>query len=157
MLAVNSEDPDVKGTFQKYAKDNYRVLISSYESVVAHGESLSGMTIDLLVCDEGHRLKNVQTKQYRVLSSLHSRKRILITGTPVQNNLMELFACASFVIPDLFKTEKTFRRVFADPIQKGLAKGAHGRDVEVSRVRSKELSETLAGFMIRRTQKIDIS
>lgn len=154
VLAVNSEDADVKGTFFKYAKDHYRVLITSYESLVAHGESLKGTAIDLLVCDEGHRLKNVNTKQYRQLAALHSRKRILITGTPIQNNLMELFACASFVIPDLFKTEKSFRKIFADPIEKGLAKGAFARDVELSRVRSKELADMLAGFMIRRTQKI---
>ena len=130
------------------------MLITSYESMVAYGESLKGMVIDLLVCDEGHRLKNVNTKQYRVLSSLHSKKRILITGTPIQNNLMELFACATFVIPDLFKNEKCFRKVYADPIEKGLAKGAFSRDVELSKVRSKELSDTLSSFMIRRTQKI---
>ena len=153
-LAVNSEDEDVKNTFVKYTRDNYRVLITSYESITTYGEHFKGMTIDLLVCDEGHRLKNMNTKQYKVLSSLRTRKRILITGTPLQNNLMELYACTMFVIPSLFRSEKSFKKVYGDPIEKGRVKNAMRKDKDLSQVRSKELMDIINTFMIRRTQKI---
>lgn len=110
--------------------------------------------IDILICDEGHRLKNPATKQYSVLDRLRTYRRILITGTPIQNNLMELYACIRFLNPSLFRSDKHFKAVYADPISRGLHKHSQKAEVEMSRIRSKDLMDILTTFFIRRTQKI---
>lgn len=96
---------------QEFVRNSNRVLILSYEAVLRYHDSLVSC-IDLLICDEGHRLKNVKIKVFRVLDSFRTAKRILMTGTPLQNNLDELFACVTFVNRALFPSETKFRRVF---------------------------------------------
>lgn len=63
------------------------VLIISYEMLLRGIERLRHESFDLLLCDEGHRLKNGQIKTSSLLASLDVRKRIILTGTPVQNDL----------------------------------------------------------------------
>jgi hypothetical protein len=68
------------------------VLVLSYESLRKHCEALRGCAeIGLIVCDEGHRLKNAGSKTVELLNSMPAKRRVLLTGTPVQNNLEELF------------------------------------------------------------------
>lgn len=76
--------------------------------------------IALLVCDEGHRLKNsVGNKTIAALSTCQTKRRLILTGTPVQNDLQEFYAMASFVNPTVLGTLSTFKRVFQIPIEKG--------------------------------------
>jgi SNF2 family DNA or RNA helicase len=73
----------------------WRVLIASYENIRKHCELLRG-SIDLLVCDEGHRLKASQLNStMKALLDLGCPRRIICTGTPVQNNLREFDATFS--------------------------------------------------------------
>ncbi len=69
-----------------------QVLIVSYETFRLHASSLAGQegVCDLLICDEAHRLKNSQTQTTRSLASLACRRRVLLSGTPMQNNLEEV-------------------------------------------------------------------
>jgi DNA repair and recombination protein RAD54B len=68
--------------------------------------------IDLLICDEGHRLKNTKIKLFTALNSFKTQKRILMTGTPLQNNLEELFACVTFVNRLIFPCEQKFKQIY---------------------------------------------
>lgn len=153
-MVVKSEDKDAHSKVKQFVKEKYRCFITSYEAFCSFAYEFKDCEIDLLVCDEGHRLKNPNTKQYRTLTSLNAKRRILITGTPIQNNLMELYACVNFVHPTAFKTQKQFKFVYAEPISKGLIKGASENDKQLASIRSKELEKLLFSFMIRRTQKI---
>ena len=69
-----------------------QVLIVSYETFRTHASSLAGQdgVCDLLICDEAHRLKNSQTQTTQALASLACRRRVLLSGTPMQNNLEEV-------------------------------------------------------------------
>jgi len=69
----------------------WRVMVASYETLRKHTDALAGC-VDLLVCDEGHRLKAAAgNKTINALLALRCPRRILVTGTPLQNNLEEFF------------------------------------------------------------------
>ena len=71
------------------------------------------MHFDLLICDEGHRLKNTQTQTWKLLTScIETKRRIVLTGTPLQNDLQELFAIAEFCNPGHLGTSQSFRWAF---------------------------------------------
>lgn len=78
------------------------VMIISYELFRKHAESINRVPrLEVIICDEGHRLKNVAgTQTSRALSACVARKRVVLTGSPIQNNLDELFAILQFVAPD---------------------------------------------------------
>jgi SNF2 family DNA or RNA helicase len=65
---------------------------------------------DLLIADEAHRLKNAETLTYGVLLTLPCKRRVLLSGTPMQNNLDEFFAMADLVNPGVFGEERQFRK-----------------------------------------------
>ena len=68
------------------------------------------MKFDLLICDEGHRLKNTSTQTWKLLTScVETKRRIVLTGTPLQNDLQELFSIAEFCNPGRLGTAITFR------------------------------------------------
>ena len=78
------------------------VLIISYETLRGYTEIIKNTEIGLMLCDEGHRLKNVESLTYVALSSLNVKRRVVLTGTPVQNDLGEYYALLSFAIPGIF-------------------------------------------------------
>lgn len=77
-------------------------MVASYETLRKHADALAG-SAELLVCDEGHRLKAAAgNKTTSALLALRCHRRILVTGTPLQNNLEEFFGedtCALFISP----------------------------------------------------------
>eukprot|EP01084_Bolivina_argentea_P203581 347671_1 len=85
----------------------------------SHIDSLCQMKSDLIVCDEGHRLKNSRGNQtIDALNRLNAQKRVLLTGTPIQNNLSELFAMCNYVNPNILKDINHFKHTYARPIEK---------------------------------------
>lgn len=80
---------------------DYRFLIVSYENFYKNSDALS-KKCELLIFDEGHRLKNKKSKFFKKIQSFKCKKRILLTGTPLQNNLNELYTCIAIVNPYFF-------------------------------------------------------
>merc|ERR1719242_101073 len=102
------------------AASNTNVLIIGYEMLRNYVDLLSAdeTNIGLIVCDEGHRLKNSGgNATIDALQSLNCQKRILLTGTPVQNNLSELYAMCDYVNPDCLGNLTAFRNVYSRPIE----------------------------------------
>ena len=75
-----------------------RILIASYEGLRSHAERLHDR-VDLLVCDEGHRLKSGGSLTFQAFAQLAPRRRLVLTGTPIQNDLGELFRTVDFTCP----------------------------------------------------------
>lgn len=87
----------------------YPYLIISYEMALRYAERLAMLQFDILVCDEGHRLKNINGKLRYALDSLGISRRLLLTGTPIQNNMEEFFSLLDFVRPTSFGSIADFK------------------------------------------------
>jgi SNF2 family DNA or RNA helicase len=78
-----------------------------------HAEALAaGPPFDLVIVDEAHRLKNRTTRSYRLVHQLRTRFLLLLSATPVQNNLVELFNLLTLLQPGIFRTEREFRSLY---------------------------------------------
>jgi SNF2 family DNA or RNA helicase len=91
----------------------------SYEQYFANCQALSG-NLGLTIFDEGHRLKNSETKSYQQALKTRCLRKVLLTGTPIQNNLAELFNCINLVNPCLFSSV-LFKNIFIQPITTALS------------------------------------
>jgi SNF2 family DNA or RNA helicase len=129
------------------------LLIISYDTFVKHANSL-GRVCQIVICDEGHILKNCITRKNTSISSLSCRRRILLTGTPLQNNLTEFYACVSLVNPGVLGDLSTFNKVYASPILKAQEPQSSLSIREVAQARSKELWRVTELFILRRTGSI---
>ncbi|KAF9812523.1 hypothetical protein IEO21_06162 [Rhodonia placenta] len=81
---------------------DFDVLITSYEICLIEKSALKKFSFEYIVIDEAHRIKNVDSILSQIVRSFMSRGRLLITGTPLQNNLKELFALLNFICPEIF-------------------------------------------------------
>lgn len=109
---------------------------------------------DLLICDEAHRLKNDETLTNKALASLSCRRRVLLSGTPMQNDLEEFFAMVNFTNPDLLGTVSQFRRKFQQPILTGREPDATDKERALGERRSHELAGLVNEFILRRTNTV---
>ncbi|OJJ49150.1 hypothetical protein ASPZODRAFT_150087 [Penicilliopsis zonata CBS 506.65] len=130
------------------------VLIVSYETLRLNVESLKDTPIGLLLCDEGHRLKNKDSLTWTALDSLNVSRRVILSGTPIQNDLSEYFALLHFANPNLLGTQNEFRKRFELPILKGRDAAGTEDDRKKGDERLLELSGIVNKFIIRRTNDI---
>ena len=104
---------------------------------------------DLVVCDEGHLLKNEKSAINKAVNRISTIRRIVLTGTPLQNNLKEYFEMVNFVKPHLLGTRKEFLNRFVNPIVNGQHADSTEKDVRVMKKRSFVLNDLLKGCMQR--------
>uniref|UniRef100_A0A8D1R0F6 Transcriptional regulator ATRX n=1 Tax=Sus scrofa TaxID=9823 RepID=A0A8D1R0F6_PIG len=105
---------------------------------------------DFVVCDEGHILKNEASAVSKAMNSIRSRRRIILTGTPLQNNLIEYHCMVNFIKENLLGSIKEFRNRFINPIQNGQCADSTMVDVRVMKKRAHILYEMLAGCVQRK-------
>ena len=92
--------------------EQFPVVCTSYEMVLKDRASLSKINWEFIIIDEGHRMKNFDSKLFRELKSFSSATRLLITGTPLQNNLKELWSLLNFLLPKIFRDWEAFESWF---------------------------------------------
>ncbi|UZJ55186.1 hypothetical protein CBS101457_004506 [Exobasidium rhododendri] len=94
------------------AKKDFPIFVTSYEIAINDSKMLGSMRWKFIVVDEGHRLKNKNAKLTKELKSYYSANRLILTGTPVHNNLSELWSLLNFILPDVFDNLEEFERWF---------------------------------------------
>lgn len=106
-----------KETRQEILQDSilqakFDVLITSYEMVIKEKGTLKRIAWQYIIIDEAHRIKNEQSALSQIIRLFYSKNRLLITGTPLQNNLHELWALLNFLLPDVFGDSTVFDEWF---------------------------------------------
>lgn len=156
-------------TFSISTSSKFPVLLMSYEMFRKVGNQLNtNSALALLVCDEGHRLKNVEgTKTMDALRECRATMRIVMTGTPVQNDLEELYTLVSFVRPGYLGSLNCFRDMYQEYVttrdllqqKDNDTMDADDEDEEAADIKDDEaekkpnLRELLKHIMLRRTQE----
>ena len=116
----------------------FDVMVTSYEMCIAEAPALRRFHWRYAIVDEAHRLKNENSKLSATLRTFRTSHRLLLTGTPLQNNLHELWALLNFLLPDIFSSSEAFDEWFG-------GSGATQGDETV-----KQLHKILRPFLLRR-------
>ncbi|KAM5545483.1 hypothetical protein V8D89_000521 [Ganoderma adspersum] len=130
-------------------RTNFPVVLTTYQMIINDRAELSRYHWGFIVVDEGHRLKNIDCVLMREIKKIPADARMVLTGTPLQNNLAELWALLNFVLPDLFGDLSTFQSWFDESrLQSKLTS-----DRETKLIHS--LHDILRPFLLRR-MKADV-
>ncbi|KAH7313094.1 SNF2 family N-terminal domain-containing protein [Rhexocercosporidium sp. MPI-PUGE-AT-0058] len=92
--------------------DDFPVVLTTPEIIMRDAKDLIKIRWGIIFIDEGHRLKNSESKLFRILQPFHSYSRFLITGTPLQNDLKELWSLLHFLLPTVFTEWELFEAYF---------------------------------------------
>ncbi|KAK8791063.1 hypothetical protein WA158_005694 [Blastocystis sp. Blastoise] len=155
VICINVKGKEAKTKIDHYCSIyNKRkcVLIISYEMYRKYDAEICAIPVNLIVCDEGHRLKSgTSNLTVDALAGIKTRRRIILTGTPIQNDLEELYSLANYVNPGIFGELNTFKQLFCKPIEQGRREDSSQQEKTLAAMRSQELSRITDQFIIRRT------
>jgi len=158
-LAIAEQDrKTVEKNIDCFVKTSlFNVLILSYECLRTHVGRLNKTeeSCDLLVCDEAHRLKNRENQTSTALNSLKVRRRVLLTGTPMQNDLEEFYAMVDFTNRDILGSPEEFRRKIRAPILKGREPDATKKQRDKMLQKQNEMSSIVNEFILRRVNTVN--
>jgi SWI/SNF-related matrix-associated actin-dependent regulator of chromatin subfamily A member 5 len=124
---------------ERLVDEKFDVCVTSYEMVLREKNHLKKFAWEYIVVDEAHRIKNEESSLAQIIRVFNSRNRLLITGTPLQNNLHELWALLNFLLPDVFGDSEAFDQWFS------------GQDRDQDAV-VQQLHKVLRPFLLRRVK-----
>ena len=131
---------------QGWSKPNaFHVCITTYRLITQDARVFRRKKWKYLILDEAHMIKNWRSQRWQTLLNFNSKRRLLITGTPLQNDLMELWSLMHFLMPHVFQSHSEFKNWFSSPLT-GMVEGGGGVNMDlVSR-----LHGVLRPFLLRR-------
>uniref|UniRef100_A0A8C3MKU6 Uncharacterized protein n=1 Tax=Geospiza parvula TaxID=87175 RepID=A0A8C3MKU6_GEOPR len=138
--------------FDKWAPGKFNVLLTTYEYIIKDKHILAKIRWKYMIVDEGHRMKNHHCKLTQVLNTHYvAPRRLLLTGTPLQNKLPELWALLNFLLPTIFKSCSTFEQWFNAPFAMTGEKVDLNEEETILIIR--RLHKVLRPFLLRRLKK----
>ena len=126
----------------------FHVVITSYQIAVLDERILQRLTWNYVILDEAQAIKNIKGQRWNTLLSIRSRNKLLLTGTPIQNTMAELWALLHFIMPKLFDSHEQFQEWFSKDIE------AHSQNKQkLNQTQLDRLHAILKPFMLRRVKK----
>ncbi len=122
----HGQDRNLNATLQ-----DAHLLITSYGIVLRDAHKLAGISFSLVVFDEIQHIKNANTKSFKASCDLTAGMKVGLTGTPIENSLWDLKSMMDLVLPDYLGTDASFKRLYAEPVEKD---GAVSRQQALSRI-----------------------
>ncbi len=121
--------------------DNFEVIITTYGTLLTDINYLKNFEFNYVFLDESQRIKNPNSQRFKAVKMLQARNRVVITGTPIENNTFDLYSQFSFACPGLFSTKQHFKELYSVPI-----------DQFKDQRRAKDLQNKIKPFLLRRTK-----
>lgn len=129
-------------------ESEFHVLVTSYQLVVLDSQYFQKVKWQYMVLDEAQAIKSSQSSRWKNLLGFHCRNRLLLTGTPIQNNMQELWALLHFIMPTLFDSHDEFSEWFSKDIE------SHAQsNTKLNEDQLRRLHMILKPFMLRRIKK----
>ncbi|KAM3566948.1 hypothetical protein ARSEF4850_000119 [Beauveria asiatica] len=139
---------------EKIRQGRFQVLLTTYEYIIKDRPILSKIKWFHMIIDEGHRMKNSNSKLSATIQQYYNtRFRLILTGTPLQNNLSELWAMLNFVLPNIFKSATTFDEWFNTPFANTGGQDKIELTEEEQILVIRRLHKVLRPFLLRRLKK----
>ncbi|KAK4554894.1 TATA-binding protein-associated factor mot1 [Recurvomyces mirabilis] len=129
------------------------VVVTSYDISRNDVDILSPITWNYLVLDEGHLIKNPKAKVTIAVKRLPSNHRLILSGTPIQNNVLELWSLFDFLMPGFLGTEKVFQDRFAKPIAASRFAKSSSKEQEAGALAIESLHKQVLPFLLRRLKE----
>nr|GEV50192.1 protein photoperiod-independent early flowering 1 isoform X1 [Tanacetum cinerariifolium] len=127
---------------------SFHVCITTYRLVIQDSKIFKRKKWKYLILDEAHLIKNWKSQRWQTLLNFNTKRRILLTGTPLQNDLMELWSLMHFLMPHIFQSHQEFKDWFSNPIT-GMVEGQGKVNKEVV----DRLHNVLRPFLLRRLKR----
>lgn len=121
---------------------NYEIVLTTYGTLLSDVLYLKKFTFNYIILDESQAIKNPESQRYKAARLLKSRNRLVLTGTPIENNTYDIYGQFSFACPGLLGSKRYFKQHFSDPIDKFKNKK-----------RGRELQQQINPFILRRTKE----
>jgi hypothetical protein len=131
--------PDRSRDIKDFA--GYEIILTSYGTLLSDIRHLKRYCFNYIFLDESQAIKNPESQRYKAARLLQSRNKVVLTGTPMENNTFDIFGQLSFACPGLLGSKPYFKGQYSDPIDKFK-----------DRKRARELQQKISPFILRRTK-----
>ncbi|KAK2711660.1 hypothetical protein QYM36_012696 [Artemia franciscana] len=133
--------------------EGHNIVVASYDIVRIDFENFKSIRWNYCVLDEGHAIKNGKSKVSLALKRLQSRHRLILSGTPMQNNVLELWSLFDFLMPGFLGNERAFNTRFSKPILASRDSKASSKDQEQGALALEALHRMTLPFLLRRMKE----
>ncbi|OAG31636.1 TATA-binding protein-associated factor [Nematocida displodere] len=133
------------------------ICVSSYDKFRLSAEAFSSVEWFYLVLDEGHLIKNASTLLHSRVKSIGASHKLLLSGTPIQNSVSELWALFDVLMPGYLGTDKEFAREYLKPIMRGREGKGTAREGDLAKEKLEALHKRVLPFMLRRMKEAVLS
>ncbi|KAL8593219.1 hypothetical protein ACOMHN_009874 [Nucella lapillus] len=133
--------------------NTHNLIVASYDVVRNDIEFFSALMWNYCILDEGHIIRNGKTKLSKAAKQLVSRHRLILSGTPIQNNVLDLWSLFDFLMPGFLGTEKQFQAKFGKPILLSREARSTSREQEAGALAMEKLHRQVLPFILRRMKE----
>lgn len=145
--------PPVERNKLKTKVKNHNLVVASYDIVRNDVDFFSSIRWNYCILDEGHMIKNGKTKISKAIKQLKANHRLILSGTPIQNNVLELWSLFDFLMPGFLGTEKQFSAKFARPILMARDPKSSPKEQEAGALAMESLHRQALPFLLRRLKE----